>query len=90
MHDPVEKPEGYNSSTIEAVDAATAMAYGWEAHFQQHTREGFGMMEGHCLLTAFKYIWRAPIKGDWRENVRKAIWYLRKAIGDDPRMDRQQ
>ena len=29
-----------------------------------------------CLGSAVKYIWRAGLKGDAAEDLRKAIWYL--------------
>ena len=40
-----------------------------------------------CLGNAFKYTWRALHKGKEVEDIRKAIFYLRFAIGDDPRKD---
>lgn len=33
-----------------------------------------------CLGNALKYIWRADLKGDPIENLRKAIWYLNREI----------
>lgn len=34
-----------------------------------------------CRLNAFKYIWRSDLHKDGREsNMRKAIWYLNKAV----------
>lgn len=40
--------------------------------------------KGFCRGNALKYISRAPDKnGD--EDYRKAIWYLRMLVGDDPR-----
>ena len=43
--------------------------------------------EEHCRLTAFKYVWRANDKGDREQDLKKAVWYLRMAVGDDPRAD---
>jgi hypothetical protein len=80
----VTRPHGYNHSPIEAIDAARAMCQGWYA---SHTLDPF---KAHCLLNAFKYIWRSPIKGSFDENIRKAIWYLRMAIDDDPRKEREE
>lgn len=75
--DPVMKPEHYNQSAeIECIDAMREI-YG-EEYFVRH-----------CVMTAFKYIWRAFHKGDFKQNIEKAIWYLRMAIGDDPRAYRK-
>ena len=32
---------------------------------------------GFCAGNALKYVWRAGLKGDWREDLDKALWYLR-------------
>jgi hypothetical protein len=34
-----------------------------------------------CLGNAMKYIWRAGMKGDGIEDLRKALWYLDREIG---------
>jgi hypothetical protein len=73
--DPVNWPAHYNQSSIECIDAMRA-AFGNEA------------VASYCKLAAFKYLWRADHKGIHDQDVRKAIWYLRFAIGDDPREDR--
>lgn len=33
-----------------------------------------------CLGNAFKYIWRAGLKNDKIEDLKKAIWYLQTEI----------
>lgn len=33
-----------------------------------------------CLGNAFKYIWRAGLKGDSVQDLKKAIWYLQREI----------
>lgn len=33
-----------------------------------------------CLGNALKYIWRAGLKGDAGEDLRKAIWYLEREV----------
>lgn len=35
---------------------------------------------GFCLGNALKYIWRADLKGDAVEDLRKARWYLDREI----------
>jgi hypothetical protein len=29
---------------------------------------------------AIKYLWRADLKGDWREDYSKAIWYIQREM----------
>jgi len=70
--DSVVRPEHYNKDEqIECIDAMVA-AYGPEA------------VKTYCIVNAFKYIWRFNNKGG-NEDLKKAIWYLRFATGDDPR-----
>lgn len=33
-----------------------------------------------CLGNAVKYIWRADLKGDAIEDLKKAIWYLEREV----------
>jgi len=35
---------------------------------------------GFCLGNAMKYIWRADLKNDAIEDLRKAIWYIEREI----------
>lgn len=35
---------------------------------------------GFCLGNAVKYIWRADLKGDAIEDLKKAIWYLEREL----------
>ncbi len=70
--DSVVKPQHYNQGEIECIDAMRA-AFGQEA------------LENYCTITAFKYLWRADHKGNRQQDLKKAIWYLRMACGDDPR-----
>lgn len=43
---------------------------------------------GFCLGNALKYIWRAGMKGDAREDLRKAVWYLEREIARRSQTDR--
>ena len=72
LDDPVTRPAHYTSGEIECIDAM---------------REAFGdeALKAFCKLNAFKYLWRSGKKGSEKEDTEKAIWYLRKSIGDDPR-----
>ena len=76
-NDAVEYPAHYNTGDVEAIDAARAMC----------TPEEF---KAHCRLTAFKYIFRAPSKGKYDQDLRKAQWYLSWALGEDPRTYRRE
>lgn len=35
---------------------------------------------GFCLGNAVKYIWRADLKQDAIEDLRKAVWYINREI----------
>lgn len=71
---PVHRPAHYTHGEVECIDAMVS-AFG-PAAVRQWAR-----------LNAFKYIWRANEKhASDEEDVRKAIWYLRWSIGEDPRL----
>ena len=64
--DPVNHPDHYQGK-VECIDAIKA-ALG---------DDGF---VAHCRGTAMKYIYRAGRKGESVEDLRKAAWYLDRAI----------
>lgn len=72
-HDPVNSPGHYRQDGIECIDAMKQTAVSEEAFFE------------YCRLNAFKYLWRCHNKQNREQDLKKAIWYLRMAIGDDPR-----
>lgn len=74
VFDPVNNPAGYTQGEIECVDAERSCL----------TPEEF---RGACKAQALQYLWRERLKGG-DEDLRKAIWWLRMAVGDDPRADR--
>lgn len=76
MDDPVYKPFHYTQGDIECIDAMVA-AFG-----EYHTAI-------YCKLNAFKYLWRADLKNP-DQDIKKAIWYLKFAIGDDPRAETRE
>ena len=62
--DPVDRPEHYNQSGLECIDAMKAMADG-VLNVSAH--------EAYCWQNAFKYLWRWPYKnGLQRKHV--GIW----------------
>lgn len=71
--DQVNHPPHYTQGSIECVDAMLS-AFG-----EEHLRI-------YCRLNAFKYLWRSAEHKDGEQiNLKKAIWYLHRCIGDDPR-----
>ena len=74
--DMVNQPSHYNYGAIECIDAIKAML----------GDEGF---RSYCKGNALKYTWRAGLKFNAEEDLKKASWYNRMAAGDDPRLDTQ-
>jgi len=74
VKDMVNRPAHYNNGDIECIDAIKAML----------GEEGF---VAYCRGNAVKYQWRAGLKFNRREDMRKSVWYSRMADGDDPRLD---
>ena len=62
----------HHELSVECIDAMVS-AFGQDA------------VRDYCRLTAFKYIWRLYSKDNVESNTRKAIWFLRMSLGDDPR-----
>lgn len=67
--DMVNSPAHYTDGGIETIDFIEAKL----------TREQF---VGMCLGNALKYLSRAGKKGDRAEDLKKARWYITRAIGD--------
>ena len=64
--DPVNHPSHYCSGDIECIDAiASALGHDGIIDF--------------CRGNAIKYLWRAGLKGDMGEDLRKAAWYCERA-----------
>lgn len=65
-YDTVDRPKHYASTSIECIDAMIET-------------QGEEAVIDFCICNAFKYLWRHREKnGD--EDVRKANWYLNKAV----------
>lgn len=72
-HDPVNHPAHYTTGDIECIDAIMA-ALG---------PDGF---VAYCRGNAIKYLWRAGLKGDANEDLRKSAWYATRgahAVNDN-------
>ena len=65
MNEQVNHPSHYQGNGIECIDAMLA---------------AFGTTEviSFCKLNAFKYIWRSLQKGNFKQDIDKALWYLNK------------
>ena len=65
-YDVVSKPKHYASTSIECIDAMVET-------------QGIKAVVDFCVCNAFKYLWRHNGKnGD--EDIKKANWYLNKAV----------
>ena len=65
-YDVVNSPEHYTSGSVECIDAMVET-------------QGIEAVIGFCICNAFKYLWRHNMKNGI-EDVKKASWYLNKAI----------
>ena len=70
----INQPPHYTQGNVECIDAMVS-AFGQDA------------VRDYCRLNAFKYIWRLYSKDNVESNTRKAIWFLRMSLGDDPRRE---
>ena len=73
--DVVKKPSHYNSGKYEVIDIIESVLMSLKV----------SQFQAYCLGNSIKYICRAGLKGDFTEDIRKAIMYLQWAIGEDPR-----
>lgn len=65
IDDQVNHPSHYTQGDIECIDAINASM----------SKNAFiGYLKGNCI----KYLWRAGLKNDALEDIRKAEWYLKK------------
>lgn len=69
INDAVNHPQHYTRSGIECIDAIDSVTSGYE-------RPGHGYYAGQVL----KYIWRAPFKGHYLQDLEKAQWYLNRLV----------
>jgi len=68
-YDAVNHPQHYTQSGIECIDAIDSVTSGYE-------RPGHGYYAGQVL----KYLWRAPFKGHYLQDLEKAQWYLNRLV----------
>lgn len=68
-YDAVNHPQHYTQSGIECIDAIDSVTSGYG-------RPGHGYYAGQVL----KYLWRAPFKGHYLQDLEKAQWYLNRLV----------
>lgn len=66
--DMVNHPDHYTSGGIECIEALDAMP------------RSISAAADYARRTAVKYLWRAPLKGNERQDLEKARWYVDHAI----------
>ncbi len=74
VKDLLRAPAHYTQGSLECIDATKAMMTPDE-------------WSGYCRGQAVAYIWRAPHKEDYDGDLKKAVNWLRMAVGDDFRED---
>lgn len=67
VDDNVNHPSHYTNGNVECIDAIQSAL----------TPEEF---EGYCKANAIKYLWRAGLKSNKAEDLKKANWYITKLI----------
>lgn len=73
MEREINSPPHYTAGAVECIDALRAVL----------GPQGF---RAYCLGNVIKYLWRAEHKGG-TQDMKKALWYMRMLLGDDPRKD---
>ena len=68
-NDPVNHPSHYTTGGIECIDALNAMMQGYKT-----------ADTGALAWQIVKYIWRAPLKGNMAQDIRKAKFYLDRLL----------
>jgi len=66
--DPVNHPSHYTRTSLETIDVIEDMVKGWPS------------ASAYRLGNVLKYIWRHRDKGDPKENLKKALWYLQREL----------
>lgn len=70
VNDPVNHPAHYTSGGIECIDAI-------DAALSCYPTGKLAFLAGQVI----KYVWRAPLKGTFKQDLEKARFYLNRMIG---------
>ena len=68
--DPVNHPSHYTAGGVECIDAITAAICKYE-----------NPVDAWLAGQVIKYLWRAPLKGKYKEDLEKAQFYLNRLVG---------
>jgi glutaminase len=92
MNDLISKPSHYQLCNVKSIDGVntfdTDVLNILEALCDKIDSESLVLsssVEPHYYSSALAYIMRAPFKGSLESDIKKAIFYLRLLINDDPR-----
>ena len=78
---------GLKKGTMDMKPGETKTAYFRRVGYESLPCAGkLAAVRDYCGLNAFK--WRAKEKDSVESNTRKALWFLRMSVGDDPRQER--
>ena len=64
--DNINKPQHY-VLPVPAIDCFSAQTQ-------------LGLLDDHCVATAFAYLWRCKLKNQYISDLKKVRWYVNKAI----------
>jgi len=64
----IDHPKYYNEGTIEAIDAIDAATFGLYGG------------EAFCIGSAIKYLFRFKHKNNPVQDLKKAVWYIKRVI----------
>lgn len=67
--DPVNHPSHYTAGGVECIDAITAALCKYE-----------NPVDAWLAGQVIKYLWRAPLKGKYKEDIEKAQFYLNRLV----------
>ena len=67
--DPVNHPSHYTAGGVECIDAITAALCKYE-----------DPVDAWLAGQVIKYLWRAPLKGKYKEDIEKAQFYLNRLV----------
>lgn len=70
MSDHINHPKHYTAGKVEVIDIIEQIVatYPYPA-------------DGWCIGAALKYLARAPLKGHYADDLKKAKWYLDRVVG---------
>lgn len=74
VNDEINSPDHYTAGGIECIEIIAVIAKNYGNPF-----------EGYLIGSALKYIYRAPHKGQYLKDLKKARWFLDRLIDNiDP------